>query len=67
VGIPADEIKNLFKKFSKLSSRPTAGESSTGLGLSIVYMLLKLLGGNISCSSKQGFGSTFKLTLPKRN
>lgn len=67
VGIPADEIKHLFKKFSKLSSRPTAGESSTGLGLSIVNMLVKLLGGNISCSSKPGFGSTFTLTLPKRN
>jgi signal transduction histidine kinase len=67
VGIPADEFKYLFKKFSKLSSRPTAGESSTGLGLSIVNMLVKLLGGNISCSSKPGFGSTFTLTLPKRN
>lgn len=67
VGIPADEINLLFKKFTKLSSRPTAGESSTGLGLSIVYMLCKLLGGKIICSSKPGFGSTFKVTLPKRN
>ncbi|MBK7865778.1 MAG: HAMP domain-containing histidine kinase [Ignavibacteriales bacterium] len=67
VGIPTSEIDLLFKKFSKLSSRPTAGESSTGLGLSIVNMLVKLLGGNISCSSKQGLGSTFKVILPKRN
>lgn len=67
VGIPADEIKHLFKKFSKLSSRPTAGESSTGLGLSIVNLLINLLGGRISCSSKPEIGSIFKVTLPKRN
>jgi signal transduction histidine kinase len=67
VGIPSDEIKYLFRKFTKLSSRPTAGEPSTGLGLSIVNLLVNLLGGKISCSSKPGAGSIFKVTLPKRN
>jgi signal transduction histidine kinase len=67
VGIPADEMNLLFKKFSKLSSRPTAGESSTGLGLSIVFMLVKLLGGSINCKSEPGKGSIFSVVFPLIN
>ena len=59
----ADQAK-LFQKFTKLSARPTGGESSTGLGLSIVKMLAEAMGGTVECKSKHGEGATFFLRLP---
>jgi signal transduction histidine kinase len=65
VGIPAHEIGSLFTKYAKISSRPTAGEHSTGLGLSIVKRLVDELGGQISCKSVVGQGSTFTVVMKK--
>jgi len=65
-GIPEDEIPQLFKKFKKLSNRPTAGESSTGLGLSIVKHYTILLNGKVWCESAPGEGSNFIVELPIR-
>jgi signal transduction histidine kinase len=65
VGIPEDEIRSLFTKYAKISSRPTAGESSTGLGLSIVKRLVDELGGRISCQSTVGVGTTFTVVMKK--
>lgn len=59
-----DEDKlRLFRKFSKLSARPTMGESSTGLGLSIVKKLCKLINAEILLESKPGKGSSFRVRL----
>lgn len=63
-GISADDQKKLFQKFTRLSARPTGGESSTGLGLSIVKRLAEAMSGSIQCDSPPGFGSTFTLRLP---
>ena len=41
------DLKDMYKKFQKLSARPTGGESSTGLGLAIVKLLVEKLDGNI--------------------
>jgi len=54
----------LFKKFKKLSARPTAGESSNGLGLAIVKTLVDRLGGTIDIDSVKGQGTKFIVTLP---
>ncbi|MEQ9007978.1 MAG: ATP-binding protein, partial [Ekhidna sp.] len=51
-------------KFQRLSARPTAGESSTGLGLSIVKTLVNLLRGTITLESDEGKGATFTVTIP---
>jgi len=59
VGIRQEEMGLLFKKFSKLSSKPTAGENSTGLGLSIVKRLVESMNGTIECKSVYGKGSNF--------
>jgi PAS domain S-box-containing protein len=59
VGIEKKEMHLLFRKFQKLSSRPTAGELSTGLGLSIVKFLADQLGARINVRSKPGAGSIF--------
>ena len=63
-GIPEAELPQLFEKFKKLSTRPTAGEDSTGLGLSIVKSLVESLGGSIRAESKPRAGATFIVELP---
>jgi len=65
VGIPAEELPHLFSKYSKISSRPTAGEPSTGLGLAIVKRICEELNGQISCESAPGVGSVFTVVLKK--
>jgi signal transduction histidine kinase len=64
-GIAEDELPKLFKKFQRLSNRPTQNESSTGLGLFIVKELVELHGGEIRVASQLGEGSTFTVLLPK--
>jgi signal transduction histidine kinase len=65
VGIEEKELPFLFSKYSKLSSRPTDGEHSTGLGLSIVKRIVEQLNGRISCESVVGKGSAFTVLLRK--
>jgi signal transduction histidine kinase len=63
-GLSVDDKVHLFKKFKRLSAKPTAGESSTGLGLSIVKTLVERLRGNVHVESAVGKGSTFTILLP---
>jgi len=65
VGIAAEDIPYLFSKYRKISSMPTEGEYSTGLGLSIVKRLVEELNGKIVCESEPGKGSTFTIMLQK--
>ena len=60
---PADQ-QQLFRKFTRLSAKPTGGESSNGLGLSIVKRLAEAMGGVVECRSALGKGSTFLVHLP---
>lgn len=63
-GIPENEQPLLFRKFQKLSNKPTGVEGSTGLGLSIVKELVNLLQGTVQVHSKPSHGTTFTITLP---
>lgn len=63
-GIHAEDRGKLFQKFQKLSARPTDGESSSGLGLSIVKDLVNLLKGTIDVKSESGHGTCFTVRLP---
>jgi len=63
-GISAADQKKLFKKFARLSARPTGGETSSGLGLAIVKRLVELCCGTITCESTLGAGATFRVELP---
>ena len=63
VGMQKEEMPLLFRRFQKLSSRPTAGEVSTGLGLSIVKYLADQLGAIIKVESTPGVGSQFMVCL----
>lgn len=63
-GIHEDEKDKLFNKFQRLSTRPTAGEISTGLGLAITRDLVELHNGSITVQSELEKGSTFIVNLP---
>jgi PAS domain S-box-containing protein len=63
-GLTEEDQKRLFVKFARLSTRPTAGEHSTGLGLSIVKTLVELQHGRVWCESIHGMGATFIVELP---
>lgn len=60
-GFNDSDLKDLFKPFKKLSSKPTNNESSTGLGLAIVKNLIDLNNGTIEVESKKEFGTTFSI------
>jgi signal transduction histidine kinase len=64
-GLTEEDISLLFKKFQRLSAKPTGDESSTGLGLSIVKRFIELMDGEVWCTSKPGEGATFTVQLPK--
>ncbi len=64
-GFAESEQKMVFKKYQKLSARPTQGEPSTGLGLSNVHMFVKLMNGIITFDSEVGRGTSFHIELPK--
>lgn len=63
-GISEADQKKLFQRFTRLTARPTANESSNGLGLSIVKRLVEAMNGRITCRSALGQGTTFVLELP---
>jgi signal transduction histidine kinase/CheY-like chemotaxis protein len=64
-GLSPEDIGRLFGRFQRLSAKPTAGESSTGLGLSIVKRIVDMHGGDVTANSAgPGQGSTFTITLP---
>jgi signal transduction histidine kinase/CheY-like chemotaxis protein len=64
-GLSPEDMGRLFGRFQRLSAKPTAGESSTGLGLSIVKRIVELHGGQITAESLgPGSGTTFTIALP---
>jgi len=63
-GFSDQDRKKLFKQFSKLSARPTAGEHSSGLGLSIVKKLVDSLKGTVECESEKGNGASMLVRVP---
>ena len=65
-GFSAEDRSRLFGQFRRLSARPTAGESSTGIGLYTVYKLVQLLDDvslDLANSDIEGDGAKFTVTL----
>ncbi len=64
VGIPTENLAILFDISEVLSTKGTAGETGTGLGLLLCKEFVEKHGGIIWVDSEVGKGSTFKFTLP---
>lgn len=64
IGIPKEEIPNLFKKFYRVPNEMTMKREGTGLGLFITKQLIELMGGTVKVSSELGKGTTFQFDLP---
>ncbi|MEP0548779.1 MAG: two-component regulator propeller domain-containing protein [Rhodothermales bacterium] len=58
-GLTSEDMDKLFERFQQLSAQPTAEESSTGLGLSIVKGIVNRHNGSVWAESEVGVGSTF--------
>jgi signal transduction histidine kinase len=64
-GLTAEDQTLLFKKFQKLSAKPTGGEVSTGLGLSIVKKYVEIMKGEVQCESEPGAGACFTVSFER--
>jgi len=64
-GFSENDKTRMFRRYGRLSARPTGGEPSTGLGLSIVKKLVLAMQGELACESTPGNGATFAFRLPR--
>ncbi|MHA2938522.1 aerobic respiration two-component sensor histidine kinase ArcB [Vibrio sp. RC27] len=64
IGIPEEELEKIFAMYYQVKSgKDNLHAVGTGIGLSVSKQLMKLMGGDISVSSEDGFGSTFSVTF----
>jgi signal transduction histidine kinase len=66
VGIPPENIEEVFEPFWQAEQTATRKTGGTGLGLSVTRKLARLLGGDVTVASRVGMGTTFLLTLPMK-
>jgi PAS domain S-box-containing protein len=65
IGIPKEQIKNIFNEFHQVNRDPQQRNGGLGLGLSIVQRIAELLGSSVEVVSQTGKGSTFSISLTK--
>jgi signal transduction histidine kinase len=66
IGVPRDQLKQIFKRFYRLPGRRAGGARGSGLGLSIVSAVARRHGGRAFAESEgRGRGSTFVISLPR--
>lgn len=66
IGIDKDQVKNIFEVFRQIDQTTTRKYPGTGLGLAIVKAFVDMMDGTISVDSKLGYGSTFRVELPRQ-
>ena len=65
IGIPKEQVDLVFEKFYQVQEGEFKRPKGTGLGLTIVFEMVKLHNGYVWAESDIGKGTTFKFTLPK--
>ena len=63
-GIPQEEQREIPRKFFRASNIASPAAAGTGIGLYMVYTIVRMIGGTISFASKENKGTTFTLLLP---
>jgi signal transduction histidine kinase/DNA-binding response OmpR family regulator len=66
IGIPQDELEHIFERFYQAQNELTGSGIGTGIGLSLVHELVRMLEGEIHVKSAPGKGTTFTVSLPWR-
>lgn len=64
IGIPEDKKVIIFERFGQADTSFTRQAEGTGIGLSLVKLLVESLGGKIQVVSQEGYGSTFSILFP---
>ncbi len=64
IGIPPEDLDEIFNRFKRAENQPELTAPGTGLGLSISRSIVSKLGGRIWVESEIGKGSVFKFTIP---
>ena len=65
IGIPANELPHLFKRFHRVEGARGRTYEGSGIGLALLQELVKLHSGSVSIQSLEGKGSTFIVKIPK--
>jgi PAS domain S-box-containing protein len=64
IGIPADSLSHVFRRFYRAKNAEQTQISGVGVGLFVAHEIVTLHGGTIEVESTEGSGSTFRVTLP---
>jgi two-component system sensor histidine kinase SenX3 len=64
IGIPSSELERIFERFYRVDKARSRATGGTGLGLAIVRHVAQAHGGDVTVSSREGEGSTFRFSLP---
>lgn len=64
IGIPKEDLPHVFDRFYRVDKSRSREVLGSGLGLSLVKLIVKLHGGSITIESQQGEGTTVTVTLP---
>jgi PAS domain S-box-containing protein len=65
LGIPKEDLKQLFERFYRVDKDRSRASGGSGLGLAISKQIVEMHGGSISVESEVGVGSVFEVSLPK--
>jgi signal transduction histidine kinase len=65
VGIPEEDLPQLFERFYRVDKDRSRATGGSGLGLAISRQIVELHGGDLSVESRVGVGTTFDVRLPK--
>jgi len=65
IGIPREELENVFLRFYRVDKARSREQGGAGLGLSIAKEMIDKYGGQITMESEAGQGTTVELAIPK--
>ena len=64
IGIPEEDIPNIFSRFYRVDKSRSSDAGGSGLGLSIVYDAVRLHGGSVKVEKREEGGSRFIVSFP---